>query len=168
MQACCGVAAGHRLRRATLEELQSLKAAGVLQTCATKAILISVDAAISACARAGAAAPLLAAMAGIPWLQAHVARLPQALPAPPSGAPCIPFHAVNPLSEPRSLFNLHNMQCRGSGEGAHTAAGATEREQQGCPNPEPLERHGGPHQTAKRWRGSGKGTAEPTAVSGAA
>ena len=68
-----GVAALHGgFRPATLEEVDFLRAAGAATNVGW---LISVDVAISACGSFRGAAPLLAAMAGIPKLQPHTATV---------------------------------------------------------------------------------------------
>lgn len=78
MHGCSSIADGHGLKKATVEELRFLTAAGILRTCATNGTLVSLDAAIRACGMARVAAPVLAAMAGIPELQPT--------PAPPRQA----------------------------------------------------------------------------------
>ena len=70
-----GDAAGHGYRRATHQELSFLVEAGALGR-APSGLLISVDAAISACDRARVAAPVLAALAGVPELQPYTPSLP--------------------------------------------------------------------------------------------
>ena len=70
-------AAGRGYKLATREQLCFLVAADILSYCEGKQCwLINVDMAIRAFGRAGAAAPLLAAMAGIPKLQPHTAAAP--------------------------------------------------------------------------------------------
>lgn len=81
-------AAGHGCKLATPAQLDFLNCAGVHTR---HALLVTVDAAIDACHKAGVAAPLLAALAGVPVLQSHTAPLPQALSllAPPAGVPYV-------------------------------------------------------------------------------
>ena len=69
---------GSGLRSVELAELRFLKAVGALSARANSGRLISVDRAIMACGKLGVAAPVLAAMAGIPDLQPYT--------APPHGA----------------------------------------------------------------------------------
>lgn len=79
------LAAGHGLRGTTHEELRYLKDSHVLGDATSKGLLILVDVAIGACGKAGVAAPVLAALAGIPWLQPYTPPLRQAQPLlPPS------------------------------------------------------------------------------------
>lgn len=91
------IAGGHGCRQAEPEELLFFKASGAQKKFGCKGLVIAVDVAISACAEAGVAAPVLAAMAGIAKLQPCTPHLPQvqALMPPPSGVACIPS---SPLS----------------------------------------------------------------------
>ena len=86
-------AAGHRCRKATLEELRFLISAGALKPSASKGWLISVEVAISACGKPGVGAPLLAAMTGFAKMEPYNAPPPQAQPplAPPPGVACLQF-----------------------------------------------------------------------------
>ena len=86
-----GAAAGHGCRLATPVELDFLWAAGAFVALAKASTLISVDIAISACSKAGAAAPLLAALVRIAELQPFTGPLPQANPLPilPTGMACL-------------------------------------------------------------------------------
>ena len=65
---------------ATPEEWRFLKQAGVLSPGATSGLLISVGTAITACRKARVAAPMLAALEGIPELQPHTGPLPLSQP----------------------------------------------------------------------------------------
>ena len=89
-------AAGHGRMPATPQELDFLRAAGAITALANRSALISVDIAIRACSKAGAAGPLLAALARVAELQPHTPSLPQAtpLPVPSIGMACLPPHCL--------------------------------------------------------------------------
>ena len=94
---CFGRAVGYRCKRATGDELRFLRAAGALLRLLPNShgLLIPVDVAIRAGAKAGAAAALLEAMAGIPELQPYTAPVPQAQPRLDPGVTCMPLQLVN-------------------------------------------------------------------------
>ena len=76
-------AAAQGRKQANQGERRFLVATGALLSDRKNAVLLSVDVAIFACGKAGASAPLLAAMAEIAKLQPYSAPpLPQAQPSP--------------------------------------------------------------------------------------
>lgn len=80
MNGCLGPAGPHRRRPSTPEEMAFLKAIGAHNGRKGIGLLSCVAGAISACGRAGVAAPVLAAMAGIADLRPYSGPLPPAQP----------------------------------------------------------------------------------------
>ena len=116
----CWSADSDSWRPATPEEISFLKDAGALLAQASRVVLLSVGTAISACSKAGAAAPLVAAMEGIAGLQPCTAPMPHSQPLLSARSPGVPsMHACMPsltaLTLTKSgMWPSQYQSCRGS------------------------------------------------------